>query len=605
MATSMALYQDKFVEIYADHIKIKSYYAPVFRSKRINIGKECRVSFATDEELGFTKVDRKGWGMALNNVWWALDMRREFIFGGPKHPGIVITVGRDTFRKGFSVEDGEAAVKVLEGADLRSAVTRLEARMHALEGQNLRSDRRAAELAGLTQVFRAMGPALTEEQRALLIRLDRLEDGHLGDTIWRMVPEDRLGRLEQEHRTLALELRLTASVAEEAQQKQQQRIRSLEESMGARLRKLEHGGGEMQAETDPSGRSWWPEVSKSRANDEAKDVSRVCDSLEAKLCGLTASVEEIQKQLVSPAVMGGKGLPAQLERSLHQGLLIDVGAHYGQSSAAILKVLGEASSYDLECQPQVQLDSLRMMLFEPNPRNCKVLRKQVQKWQRPGPGLGDEKQPVSLLRRHPNATLQTEVDVVTLDWYLQWEDFEGEIFLLKIDAEGFDPLVLRGAKELLRKHRVRYLIFEVDRVWASAGHGIRLDQVFCACEFDPELFAIYLSYTDPAQRPAVLYAAVELQQSSLPPAKPWRRVAEQFRHGLGEMGDVRVLRCQFRCFNRGLASKGGDEETVTVFANVWDSEFHVFLTPLPRQLEQLEHFCLDLRETLEDWLVLV
>lgn len=29
------------------------------------------------------------------------------------------------------------------------------------------------------------------------------------------VPEDRLGRLEQEHRTLALELRLTVSVAEE------------------------------------------------------------------------------------------------------------------------------------------------------------------------------------------------------------------------------------------------------------------------------------------------------------------------------------------------------------------------------------------------------
>ena len=114
MAASVALYQDKFVEIYEDHIKIKSYYAPVFRSKRINIGKDCRVSFATDEELGFTKVDRKGWGMALNNVWWALDMKREFIFGGPKHPGIVITVGRDAFRKGFSVEDGEVAVKVLE-----------------------------------------------------------------------------------------------------------------------------------------------------------------------------------------------------------------------------------------------------------------------------------------------------------------------------------------------------------------------------------------------------------------------------------------------------------------------------------------------------------
>ena len=30
----------------------------------------------------------------------------------------------------------------------------------------------------------------------------------------------------------------------------------------------------------------------------------------------------------------------------------------------------------------------------------------------------------SLLRQHPNATLQAEVDVVTLDWYLQSQDFE-------------------------------------------------------------------------------------------------------------------------------------------------------------------------------------
>ena len=62
MAASVALYQDKFVEIYADHIKIKSYYAPVFRSKRINIGKECRVSFATDEGTGLHKGRQKRLG---------------------------------------------------------------------------------------------------------------------------------------------------------------------------------------------------------------------------------------------------------------------------------------------------------------------------------------------------------------------------------------------------------------------------------------------------------------------------------------------------------------------------------------------------------------
>ncbi|CAJ1462223.1 unnamed protein product, partial [Effrenium voratum] len=47
------------------------------------------------------------------------------------------------------------------------------------------------------------------------------------------VPEERMARLEQEQRSLALELRLSASVAEEAQQKQLQRLRTLEARKGA------------------------------------------------------------------------------------------------------------------------------------------------------------------------------------------------------------------------------------------------------------------------------------------------------------------------------------------------------------------------------------
>jgi len=152
----------------------------------------------------------------------------------------------------------------------------------------MRSDRRAAELAGLTQ-------ALTEEQRVLLIRLDRLEDLKRRDAL--QVPEDRLGRLEQEYRTLALELRLSISVAEEGQQKQQQRIRSLEESVEVRLRKLEQGGDMVTEDHPGQSRNWWPEVS--RRSDEAKEVSRACDALDAKVAGLGANMEEIQKQLVA------------------------------------------------------------------------------------------------------------------------------------------------------------------------------------------------------------------------------------------------------------------------------------------------------------------
>ncbi|CAJ1450615.1 unnamed protein product, partial [Effrenium voratum] len=118
-----------------------------------------------------------------------------------------------------------------KGADTRCALSRLEARVRSLEGQGVRSDRRAAELAGLAQ-------ALTDEQRALLIRLDRVEDLKRRDC---QVPEERMARLEQEQRSLALELRLSASVAEEAQQKQLQRLRTLEDVCDHRLHALEQG----------------------------------------------------------------------------------------------------------------------------------------------------------------------------------------------------------------------------------------------------------------------------------------------------------------------------------------------------------------------------
>mmetsp|Transcript_11572 Transcript_11572/g.12759 ORF Transcript_11572/g.12759 Transcript_11572/m.12759 type:complete len:120 (+) Transcript_11572:93-452(+) len=68
------LYQDKFVEISADHLRIKCYYFPFGQDKVITISDG--VSFATDQELSFGNMDRKAWGMALNNVWWAQDMRR-------------------------------------------------------------------------------------------------------------------------------------------------------------------------------------------------------------------------------------------------------------------------------------------------------------------------------------------------------------------------------------------------------------------------------------------------------------------------------------------------------------------------------------------------
>ena len=52
------------------------------------------------------------------------------------------------------------------------------------------------------------------------------------------------------------------------------------------------------------------------------------------------------------------------------------------------------------------------------------------------------------------------------------------IFLLKIDAEGFDPLVLRGASSLLRGRRVKFIVFEYNFKWFVGGRSFTLhDQV--------------------------------------------------------------------------------------------------------------------------------
>lgn len=120
------LYQDKFVDIYQDHLNIKCFYFPFGWERRIAIGPGAGVSFTTDRELGFRWRDRKAWGMALNNVWWARDWVRDPVLnlgGPPRHLGVVLKVGAEPFRKGFSVEDEAAALRALESVLPRTGQT--------------------------------------------------------------------------------------------------------------------------------------------------------------------------------------------------------------------------------------------------------------------------------------------------------------------------------------------------------------------------------------------------------------------------------------------------------------------------------------------------
>ena len=49
--------------------------------------------------------------------------------------------------------------------------------------------------------------------------------------------------------------------------------------------------------------------------------------------------------------------------------------------------------------------------------------------------------------------------------------------VIKIDAEGFDPLVLIGAEGLLARRGTEVVIFECHKLWSSAGHNVTLRDV--------------------------------------------------------------------------------------------------------------------------------
>lgn len=74
---------------------------------------------------------------------------------------------------------------------------------------------------------------------------------------------------------------------------------------------------------------------------------------------------------------------------------------------------------------------------------------------------------------NPNQFL--EVKTITLDKFVELHKITRQIDLLKIDTEGFDPLVLQGASAVLRRHQVRLLLFEYHGI--GMWRTIHLHQV--------------------------------------------------------------------------------------------------------------------------------
>jgi FkbM family methyltransferase len=200
---------------------------------------------------------------------------------------------------------------------------------------------------------------------------------------------------------------------------------------------------------------------------------------------------------------------------------LDVGANIGEWSESVLAVAPEA----------------RGLLFEPNPEAAAEIPKRTRVGahievieaavsDRPGAAdlffEGDCGKRSSLARgANPCVDGVRRVPVVTLDEAVMargtvWKTID----LLKIDTEGFDLHVLRGAAGLLARKAVRFIQFEYNSSWAHSGatlgaaiallegHGyeMRLLQPGGPIPFDYGLYREFFRYANFLAAPAVEWA---------------------------------------------------------------------------------------------------
>jgi FkbM family methyltransferase len=164
-----------------------------------------------------------------------------------------------------------------------------------------------------------------------------------------------------------------------------------------------------------------------------------------------------------------------VRRNFH---VIDVGANIGRWSAAMIAAARQMGR--LEC--------LDLHAFEPSAYTFAILAKALDGERvqlvnvavseragsatlhvvAPGGGTNSLHQPV---RTESGATTE-EVTTTTMDSYAESVALD-HITLLKIDAEGHDLAVLRGAQNLIASHRISVAQFEYNHRWINARSYLR------------------------------------------------------------------------------------------------------------------------------------
>ncbi|HXQ00373.1 MAG TPA: FkbM family methyltransferase [Solirubrobacteraceae bacterium] len=90
----------------------------------------------------------------------------------------------------------------------------------------------------------------------------------------------------------------------------------------------------------------------------------------------------------------------------------------------------------------------------------------------------------SLVRHGASSTIQRTVPVITVDGEMHRQCID-HLDILKIDVEGYDLHVLRGAREALKRQAISVVQFEYNLPWMYAGSTLQAAAVFLAeCNYE-------------------------------------------------------------------------------------------------------------------------
>ena len=144
-------------------------------------------------------------------------------------------------------------------------------------------------------------------------------------------------------------------------------------------------------------------------------------------------------------------------------ILIDVGAHHGSYCNYLSKLSPQSTIYAFEPHPK-SIQILKSRLISPRIR---VINKAVGEIAEPvelydfadSDGSTQASMSKEAVQFFEPIVVAHSVDCTTLDDFITAEGLD-EIALLKVDAEGFDLAVLRGAKRTLAQKRIETIQFE-------------------------------------------------------------------------------------------------------------------------------------------------